>query len=161
MSPIPNVIEGIIVGCDIHLYEEQYCKKEKKWKAVKAHTFVIEEDDFFEGNIPQMDPTYQGRDYDLFGVLAGVRREFSYSFEPRGLPEDVSQEVETISKHWDGDGHSHSWLTLEELKEKMAEIIIVGQGNSDRFAYQGLEILVNFIEGTDRKNTRVVFFFDN
>lgn len=58
------------------------------------------------------------RDYGLFGFLADVR---NYSMvptiaEPRGLPDDVSEE---IRQEWDDDsdigGNNASWLSLTEL----------------------------------------------
>ncbi len=35
--------------------------------------------------------------------------------EPRGIPENVSEQVKSEADRWDGDGHSHSWLTIAEL----------------------------------------------
>jgi hypothetical protein len=72
---------------------------------------------------PQLtDQPFVARDYCVFAILAGVR---NYSTEagdafvpvapPRGLPGDVSPEVARLSEFWDGDGHSHSWLTLREV----------------------------------------------
>ena len=61
---------------------------------------------------------YSGRNYELFGILAGVRDHNNDSIDdPRGLPEDVSEVTKKESDRWDGDGHSHSWLTLKELRE--------------------------------------------
>lgn len=64
----------------------------------------------------------RSRNYDWFSVLANVRngfyedrREFEPIDEPRGLPNDVSVETQRQSEHWGIDGHSHSWLTLQEL----------------------------------------------
>src|SRR5277367_298518 len=55
-----------------------------------------------------------GRNYALFGLLAGVRSTiFSPFIEPRGLPEDLSASVQEIWK--DSDGHTPSYLTLPEL----------------------------------------------
>ena len=35
--------------------------------------------------------------------------------QPRGLPEDVSPSVKAESDRWAPDGHSHSWLSVDEL----------------------------------------------
>jgi len=58
------------------------------------------------------------RDYELFAVLAGVRNSYNLKpiSEPKGIPDDVSSIVRSWVEHWDSDGHSHSWLTLKELK---------------------------------------------
>ena len=37
--------------------------------------------------------------------------------DPRGLPDDISPLVRKEAEHWEGDGHSHSYFTLKELKE--------------------------------------------
>jgi hypothetical protein len=61
---------------------------------------------------------YSGRNYELFGILAGVRDRNNDSIDdPRGLPEDVCEVTKKESDRWDSDGHSHSWVTLKELKE--------------------------------------------
>ena len=52
-----------------------------------------------------------------FAILAGVRNECDVEpiNEERGLPDDVSPEVKRESDYIDADGHSHSWVTLQEL----------------------------------------------
>lgn len=54
---------------------------------------------------------YWTRAYNLFGVLAGVRRDFTPIAPPRGMPSDVS---ECVREHhtWD---HTPSWFTVAEL----------------------------------------------
>ena len=69
---------------------------------------------------------YSSRNYDLFAILADVRngRGFAdvmtgYGFNPisppRGVPVDCCPEYSREVERWDGDGHSHSWLILEEI----------------------------------------------
>lgn len=60
---------------------------------------------------------FNDRNYALFGILAGVRNsdEASSISNPRGLPLDVSIEVKNDSDNYGIDGHSHSWVTLQEL----------------------------------------------
>lgn len=83
------------MGCDIHSYIEY--KKNGQWKSESC---------------------YIGRDYALFGLLAGVRGvSIKPIAEERGLPPDVTKRVQQQSNAWDGDGHSHSYVTLEELLE--------------------------------------------
>ncbi len=83
------------MGCDIHAYAE--VKIDGKWN--------------FADHIPFC------RSYGLFGFLGGAR---NYSeAEPiaagRGTPIDISEEVEYNRARWDDDGHSFSWVSLEEL----------------------------------------------
>lgn len=78
-----------------------------------------------------MVPIYRGRDYALFGVLAGVRDYYDNGKidDPRGLPDDVSKKIKKEAKRWGDDGHSHSWLLASELfdwKEKHNEITYSG-----------------------------------
>lgn len=83
------------MGCDIHLYIEKKID-EKEW------VYIGESD-------------YNGRDYELFGFMAGVRGSQQY-FKQKGLPDDISSGVRKICVDYGSDGHSHSWLTLEELQ---------------------------------------------
>jgi hypothetical protein len=50
--------------------------------------------------------------------MAGVRNDGSVEpiAEPRGVPMDVSETVAMHINWWDCDGHSHSWLSKEEMK---------------------------------------------
>jgi hypothetical protein len=101
------------MGCDIHMFVEHREKSGKPWKNVyKKEVRKIGPDYSYDVNYYG----YGDRNYDLFGILAGVR---SYECEPiakrRGLPKDVSEEIKKESDRWDSDGHSHTYLTLEEL----------------------------------------------
>lgn len=87
------------MGCDIHCYAER--KTKDGWE-----------------DIPGIEP-FDWRSYSLYGFLAGVR---NYSgippiSNPRGLPADSSETVKRERDDWDFDGHSTSYLTVEELLE--------------------------------------------
>ena len=95
------------MGCDIHFYVE------------------VKQDD--GAWLPRNEDLYDGRNYDLFAILAGVRNGvgfagvktgdgFNVIAEPRGLPDDVSNDILQESEDWGRDGHSHSWLTVAEIK---------------------------------------------
>lgn len=71
---------------------------------------------------------YVGRNYDLFAMLADVRNGYGFAgvdtgdgFEimddPRGVPDDASEEYKREVEGWGVDGHSHSYFTLRELLE--------------------------------------------
>lgn len=84
------------MGCDIHVHAE--VKINGKWEHFEA---------------PGV-----SRNYQLFAKMAGVRNyrdEVSPIAEPRGLPEDVTGITKFDSDNWDSDGHSHSYLTSEEI----------------------------------------------
>jgi hypothetical protein len=92
------------MGCDIHTVAEDFVDGE--WK---------------ELDIPR---PFDCRSYSIFGFLAGVR---NYSdvipiSPPRGVPPDYRQRVQENARadpsyfeDWEGDYHSHSYLTLDEL----------------------------------------------
>lgn len=110
------------MGCDIHLFTEikKSINSEDKWVNIdnwRYNPYYKEGNDDGERML-ELESIYSGRNYELFGILAGVRdRNNDTIDEPRGLPEDVSNVTKKESDRWDGDGHSHSWLTLRELKE--------------------------------------------
>lgn len=98
----------ITTGADIHIHCEY--RKDGVWHNC----------DNFEWNYEtgryEFAPIYWFRNYDLFGVLAGVRSADVIPIDsPRGLPEDMSlktKEMANVDKDWT---HSHSYLTLREL----------------------------------------------
>lgn len=94
------------MGCDIHAFAE--VKTNGKWKFNKSINI--------------------DRNYDLFSILANVRNGYGFAgvktgegfvpiSEPKGVPCDASSKYLTKCLEWDGDGHSHSWLTLKEIKD--------------------------------------------
>jgi hypothetical protein len=110
------------MGCDIHLFTEikKSINSQDKWVNAdnwRYNPYYQEGNDEGERML-NIDSLYSGRNYELFGILAGVRDHNNDSIDdPRGLPEDVSEVTKKESDRWDGDGHSHSWLTLKELRE--------------------------------------------
>ncbi len=121
------------MGCDIHWFVERQ-RDDGAWEVVS------------EADGPH-------RYYNLFFALAGVRYGTAVPIaEPRGLPDDVSDEVKRDSDDWGCDGHSHSWHTLETLLAYDWESSGLGnfRGILNQMAALGLP---------DR--VRAVFWFDN
>jgi hypothetical protein len=88
------------VGCDIHTFYEE--RKEKT-------TWI--------GTVQDLDID---RSYSMFTALCGVRDYTGESpciSKPRGLPNDVTDSIKSECGQWDGDGHSHSYVSLREVKE--------------------------------------------
>lgn len=100
------------MGCDIHLYREK--KVNGKWQTAESWS-----DRYGEGVLDvNWEDRYTGRNYNLFGLLSkGVRRDHDLAVEQRGVPEDACPEYKALVDNWNVDGHSHSWMTLTELKE--------------------------------------------
>jgi len=109
------------MGCDIHLYQEQ--KIDGQWKSTDVWS-----DKYKEGrlSVAYDDMAYHDRNYNLFAILADVRNGrgfagvntgtgFNPIAQPKGLPDDISEQVHAEAVYWHGDGHSHSWLTMREI----------------------------------------------
>lgn len=74
------------MGCDIHCYLE-YRDPNPEWKPQDGIVTW--------SGWPRINP---GRNYEVFGHLAGVRSGVDPVVEPRGIPEDISWE--TAGDYW-------------------------------------------------------------
>lgn len=115
------------MGCDIHLYVE--AKEKGKWISKdqwRVDPYWDAKEDPEEHKMERIAAFYDGRNYDLFAILANVRNGRGFAgvntgdgfvpiADPKGLPVDVSPEVKQESDKWDCDGHSHSWHTVADL----------------------------------------------
>lgn len=160
------------MGCDIHLYLEKkvydYPKEEKKnRKWLSLDKWVQNEDSLSDNDSLVWDTIYKestyngGRNYNLFTALANVRSGYfdppaPFISAPKGLPHDVSIPIKMRSEYYGSDGHSHSWLTLKELKEF----------DFSRFGDTCKEFIDEVIpkmeaQEVDDDEVRIVFWFDN
>ena len=93
------------MGCDIHSYLEKYTSVNGENKWVNVDYWQINPHHGIEGygneNEYEHLSFYIGRNYDLFGILAGVRSSEDPIEEPRGLPEDVSDVTKREYEKWD------------------------------------------------------------
>ncbi|MGH1461203.1 MAG: hypothetical protein ACRBB6_04125 [Neptuniibacter sp.] len=145
------------MGCDIHEFREK--KVNGEW--VSADEWETEEEEDERPWVSVVNGLHISRNYALFGFLANVRADIDGSFgDPRGLPEDVSTEVKECSDQWDCDGHSHSFVTITELKQAVTEMLIKPIEHQQYFINDLREIIssLNEIGGEDQ---RFVFWFDN
>jgi len=113
------------MGCDIHIYTEK--KRKDKWLCCDYYTVNhwYDEDDTDEDSWEQPfnhTDFYDGRNYELFGALAGVRREDISHISPKGFPDNASKECLEDFTQWGSDAHTPSWLTLTQLKEHQYSI---------------------------------------
>src|SRR5690606_18963706 len=110
------------------------------------------------------------RNYELFALLGGARN-YGNSVTPIGKDRftedqlvecdedywDVCSEPFCVRfKKWGEDGHSHSWVTLDELRQAACESIDVPELSEKADA-------IVRAHGFDPvgENARLVFFFDN
>ena len=96
---------------------------------------------------------YGGRDYELFGILSGVRDEPDpqWTQEDRGFPSDVCANLRSLAE--DVDLHSHGYYYLEELEARPG-----GWENFPEFLKM-LEKLKGL--SAHHQNVRIVFCYDN
>lgn len=165
------------MGCDIHIYVER--KNNGKWLVVNPKEGSKLEADWRRS--PSTNPMYEmaqlglpeaerepehpedwptGRNYALFGLLAGVRGQRPCATgEPKGMPRNVSKKVGLRYRDWGLDAHTPSWLTLRELKEK-----IFGREETKWCRFHHLEAELEEVAvqyGIDFGEIRIVFWFDN
>lgn len=126
------------MGCDIHMYIERRRNKDADWELDPNHT--KDED----GCLRSVDAA--GRWYGLFARIAGVRGlERDYGIKPRDLPKDVTPAIEEYSNRWGHDGHSHSWLTLDEFVKEYITVMC----SSDSEFNTSKEVIDFLDNGTD------------
>ena len=94
------------MGCDIHVVLER--KIEDKWQGVFVYRVT-------DANAIQKVEPYDGRNYELFSILAGVRGSHEPLIDPRGLPNDMSGATLEIIDWWEGDYHTPTWYDMFEL----------------------------------------------
>ncbi len=108
------------MGCDIHIQIER--RVNGKWERVPwRDTYRFAGAPFWESGQLLMPEGFDGRNYNLFGVLADVRNgtwgePVTPISQPRGFPADM---VDPLPEDGDdayrlGD-HSYSWLSLAEI----------------------------------------------
>ena len=137
------------MGTDIHMYAET--RRNKQWTKVGA----VFKDSWYNAdkpesrwNKPYTDHPYDDRNYDLFAILANVRNGHGFAgcrtsngfnpiAEPKGLPNDVTPEVQDELRDW--DGHSYSWFSLKELKEYDWEQMVTHVGVLSENQYKAMK----------------------
>lgn len=138
------------MGCDIHMTVER--KTDEKWVCVNTLTYHTN----WEGK--SSFPLVTMRNYKRFSQLAGVRGNGP---SPKGIPVDVSETTQFLINEWGVDGHSHSWLELDEACRIFAA---TEYSELDDFAKKypaSYYFCVSCDKDSDFDNYRVVFWFDN
>ncbi|WP_300673633.1 hypothetical protein [Desulfoluna sp.] len=121
------------MGTDINLYAEK--KVGDKWVLATG----MEKNEWYDPNNPlksEFSPIQieVGRNYDLFALLAGVRNysDVESISDPRGLPNDVCQEISAEYKTYEDASFSPSWLLVSELEQFDWEKVIQKEGMVDK-----------------------------
>ena len=126
------------MGCDIHICTET--KINDKWVMVRYLDYRDKA---------------TNRDYRRFAALAGVR---GLGPEPRGLP-DIGDSTRYWVDFWGVDGHSHSWLSMDDA----CQIFLQTSGVVDEYAqkYPQDDFFNVPEERSNLDDWRIVFWFDN
>lgn len=118
------------MGCDIHMRAE--VRNNGKWELIGEifkNQYYDADKQLTDWNKPLVNEPYDGRNYNLFAILANVRNgrgfagvktsdALNYISEPKGYPDDMSEELK--KDDWfsveNVDGHSASYFNLQELE---------------------------------------------
>jgi len=150
------------MGCDIHMIAEVRDESGKWVKIGKAfknpwydpnRENKIDPEDGYEWNPEFTDKPYDYRNYDLFSILADVRNGYGFAgvvtgegfipiSDPKGIPDDASEEAKQFMNSYGGDGHSHSFFTVAELlaydwDQKSTKQGVVGIGQYEKLKGTG------------------------
>ena len=147
------------MGCDIHSYVEYRDKATGQWKMVRIYVPYRWEPE----RLDLVEP-YNGRNYDLFSMLADVRGSATPIAEPRGIPQDASDEVRREYESVEDWVHTPSWLTLAELR--VASKDKKTYDKEERSYLKGLINGIDFMLGAswrwvDDIDARIIVWFDN
>lgn len=165
------------MGCDIHTFVERRNPETGLWEHLSGDLFV----DWSSADWRTDQPF--DRFYGLFAFLADVRQpgDVPCIHPPRGLPNDISQEVKSefgfiypedcphLMERWcpcqysASDWHSHSWATGAELLAYDYDVKLPDTGETLR------EYLGDYIErfqeiaalAPDPADVRVIYAFDS
>jgi len=154
------------MGCDIHLWAERLDPKTKKWTVMDKwpceYCNGTGKLDKWEDGKPvpgEKQPCYvcdgkktsrrfwSQRNYNTFSILADVRNGrglagvrtgdgFVPIADPKGVPDDASEDYLEEVARWDCDGHSHSWLTLKEILDYDWDQTTMLQGTVSSITYR-------------------------
>lgn len=108
------------MGCDIHMRAE--VREADGWHLVDEAFKSLWRDD------AKTAEPWDGRNYDLFSILADVRNGYGFAgvptgegfipiAPPKGTPDDCDPLTREFMESYDCDGHSHSWHALHDLRQ--------------------------------------------
>ena len=110
-----------------------------------------------------IDAPQRERNYAFFAKLAGVRGPGP---KPKGMPKDASELARRSRENWGSDGHSHSYVSLDEfaaawlataLPEVQAAVVAA---RLEREGFHPAAWLFDLYDNVGSEH-RVVFWFDN
>lgn len=170
------------MGCDIHCRFERL-NPNGTWESVvntrpteedlKYHKWECDDARAMGLPDPPVYKRYRGRNYRLFAMLADVRNDGSITpIAPthRGVPSDASTEYQRLVAQWEGDGHSHTWVTMEEVFDQTWHRRILNENDYTPAGTTYLSAIEWFVtlcwevlmeQKVHPHHLRLVMFFDN
>lgn len=161
------------MGCDIHMYVEVRGEG-GVWRMVRPEPAK----EINPGD-PWGDPPwrcvlddgedgwewFETRNYDLFGVLSGVRRDVRHTVATPGIPSDVSDRFRDEFHNW--GGHTPCYMTLWDWDN--AYEWCSGMSQHAAGPTHDLSVSTHWLSflaeirplHSDPRNIRMVFFYDN
>ena len=154
------------MGCDIHAHLEVKLISKNFRDQVRA---AITD----ELRWHYYSPVKIERNYEIFAKMAGVRNngDIEPIAMPRGIPDDISLITRMNYEQLGSDGHSYSWLDVDELielKEFYKSTLSIGPLSQCPFL--GVWVFRNEIDDYKKypdefppevADIRLVFWFDN
>lgn len=144
----------------IHVYSE--LRENQRWVATERDTYKEYEPNRFGWTKVTMNKVSCPENYSFYGLLLkGARSSWPWSFEQRGMPKDVSEEVRNACDSFGFESYGHSHLTLKDLVEKYLELMASGEEAKPLMAH--LRLLIQSLSelSEDHSSIRIVFWFDN
>ena len=116
------------MGCDIHMFIEKTTNGGLFWELDQdMHKVNIDE----KNNEINITSPHPGRNYEIFGLMAGVR-SFTSLYPPRGIPQNCSL---PISVFWEVEEekwcHTPSYLSTKEFIDCLTKAEVVLYSPSD------------------------------
>ena len=130
------------MGCDIHASIEKIV--DGRWIMVNRLSYAN-------------NPKALCRNYARFAALAGVR---GFGRSPKGLPLDISESTMLYVNEWGGDGHSHSFLYLDEASKIF---LATDPARDERDKHQKKYAMEHYFDlcEDEPREYRIIFWFDN
>jgi len=165
------------MGCDIHCIAE----RKESWGWERVYPAPTEREPYYVSAAAEQETNgnywswahahailgwYHARNYNIFGILAGVRGPEAPITEPRGYPTDLSGEGKHWARRYELQGevgecidiapgeHSFSWLTVAELQEHEARLREADPDFTDR-------VVAALLKRGKADQVRLVFGFDS
>lgn len=144
----------------IHVYSE--VRHNQEWIATERDTYNEEQPSRFGWIRVTMKGVSCPEEYPFYGLLVdGARASWPWSFEQRGMPQDVSEEIRNVCDSFGFESYGHSHLTLKDLVEKYLELMVSGLEAKSQMVYLR-ELIRSLSElSEDHTGVRIVLWFDN